>query len=74
MTISRNKKSSPSLKVRVWMLEEGVSGREIATEYGCTRGAVSLFIQGKRTSKGLAKQMIKLGCPREYFKNGRVAA
>lgn len=62
------------LKVRIWMLENGVQGLDIVNGYGCDKAMVSRFLKGERTSRGLAEHMVKIGCPRQYFKGGRVAA
>jgi len=63
-----------SLDIKIWMMKQGINNRQVARGYGCSEPPVSLFLQGKRTSKGLQAHMIKLGCPREFFNNGRVAA
>jgi predicted transcriptional regulator len=61
-----------TLDVKIWMMMKGISNRQVARSYGCSDPPVSLFLKGKRTSKGLQKHMISLGCPRKYFKDGRV--
>jgi predicted transcriptional regulator len=61
-----------SLDVKIWMMNKGINNRQVARSYGCSEPPVSLFIRGKRTSKGLQKHMISMGCPKEYFKDGRV--
>jgi predicted XRE-type DNA-binding protein len=61
-----------SLDIKIWMMTKGISNRQVARSYGCSEPPVSLFLQGKRTSKGLQKHMISLGCPSGYFKDGRV--
>jgi len=62
------------LKVRIWMLKNGIQGLDIVKSYGCDKAMVSRFLKGERTSKGLADHMVKRGCPHKYFKNGRVVA
>ena len=63
---------TPNVKVRIWMLRNNISMVKIAKSYGSGRTFVSQFIQGVRTSKGLTKFMIGMGCPKECFKNGRI--
>jgi len=62
------------LKVRIWMMENGITSRAIAKGYGCSYPVISKFLSRIVTSKGLAEHFVKQGCPEEYFKNGRVAA
>jgi len=60
------------LKVRIWMLEKELSSRDVGKAYGCSYPVISKFLAGLVTSKGLVEHFVKRGCPREYFKNGRV--
>ena len=62
------------LMVKVWMMKNGVQNLDIEKSYGCDKAMVSKFLKGERTSKGLTNHMIKIGCPKKLFKNGRVAA
>jgi len=62
------------LKIRIWMMENGITSRTIAKGYGCSFPVISKFLGGLVTSKGIAEYFVKQGCPKEYFKNGRVAA
>ena len=62
------------LDVRIWMLRNNIQSLDIVNGYGCDKAMVSRFINGERTSKGLAEYFINKGCPEKYFKNGRVAA
>ncbi len=68
----KQKEDSPKLKVKIWMLRSNTSMIKIAEAYGCGRAFLTRFIQGARTSKGLAKFIMDMGCPEECFKNGRV--
>lgn len=69
----KSKRVGAALKIRVWMMSRGIAGQDIAKGYGCRPPVVCNFLQGKLTSKGLAGYMKKLGCPDDYFRNGRVA-
>jgi hypothetical protein len=66
-------KNDRSLDIKIWMMRKGINNRQVARAYGCSEPMACLFLRGKRRSLGLQAHMIKLGCPREYFKNGRVA-
>ena len=61
----------PDIEIKVWLLRNEIPMAQIGREYGCDRRFVSNFVKGKAPSKGLAKFMIKMGCPAKYFKNGR---
>lgn len=61
-------------EVKVWMVKQALKQRDIAKGYGCSDMLVSHFVRGERTSKKLADYFINKGCPKKYFKNGRVAA
>ena len=62
------------LKIRIWMLENGITSKAIATGYGCSDPVVSKFVHIVMPSRGLAQYFVKQGCPKEYFKKGRPAA
>jgi len=61
-------------EVKIWLMRKRITPEKIMDEYGCKRSMVSQFVNGKRTSKDLAEFLIQKGCPKKYFKNGRVAA
>lgn len=67
-------KEIKGLDVKIWLLKQDLEQKAIAKEYGCSEFFVSAFVRGQRVSNGLATYFVKKGCPKEYFKNGRVAA
>ena len=67
------KEDNAEVKLRIWMLRNNINMIKIAKGYGSGRAFVSQFIQGQKTSKGLAKFIIDMGCPEEYFKDGKLA-
>ena len=60
--------------IKIWMFVKGLNARSIADKYGSTEQFVGQFLKGRKTSKGLVGFFIDKGCPKIYFKNGRVAA
>lgn len=62
------------LEMKIWMLKNNLTGRQIAKGYGCSEPVVSDFLRGGRSSTGLVKYLLEKGCPEEYFNKGRVAA
>jgi hypothetical protein len=62
------------IDVKIWMMTKGIKARDIADQYDCDESFVSRFLTGKKTSKALANHLIRKGCPKKYFKNGKVAA
>jgi predicted XRE-type DNA-binding protein len=67
-------KKAKMLEVKFWLIRQDIEQKVIAKEYGCSEFFVSAFVRGERTSKDLAELLINKGCPKKYFKNGRVAA
>jgi predicted transcriptional regulator len=45
------KQEDLALQIRIELLKKGVTQQRIADELNITKGTVSLFIDGKRTSK-----------------------
>lgn len=62
------------IKVRIWMMKNGLRSRVVAKQYGCSFPVISKFLSGVMTSNGLVDHFVRQGCPEEYFDNGRVAA
>ncbi|MCG8642494.1 MAG: hypothetical protein MI862_22400 [Desulfobacterales bacterium] len=62
------------LNVRIWMMQESITSRKIARDYGSTESFVSRFLNGERTSRPLADHFINSGCPQTNFKEGKVTA
>jgi len=62
------------IKVKIWMMTQPVKARRIAKGYGCSESFISKFLKGEKPSQGLVDYLIKEGCPKEHFKNGKVAA
>jgi predicted XRE-type DNA-binding protein len=60
------------IKVKIWFLENGISAKDVAEKYGCKTSMISHFVKGNVTSAGLVDHFISLGCPPEWFKEGRV--
>jgi hypothetical protein len=67
-------KEIKGLDVKIWLIKHGLTQKAMANGYGCSELFVSCFVRGERTSNGMAEYFINKGCPKEYFKNGRVAA
>lgn len=61
-------------EVKIWLLRKHLTREKIVGEYGCNHSFVSQFVNGNKTSQGLVDYLTDKGCPRKYFKNGRVAA
>lgn len=59
--------------IQVWMAVKGLSARKIANGSGRSETFMSLFLKGDRTSQGMVDYLTNKGCPKCYFKNGRVA-
>ena len=55
-------KDIKGLDVKIWMLRNGLTIRKICRGYGCNDAVVFLLINGKRTSRGIVKYLISLGC------------
>ncbi len=62
------------IDVKIWMMKKPLKARQIAKEYGCSEVFVCNFLKGNATSKGLMAFFINKGCPKENFRNGKVAA
>ena len=60
--------------IRIWMIENDLTVGDIRQAARTKAGSVSNFIEARYTSKRLQDYFISLGCPAEYFKNGKVAA
>jgi hypothetical protein len=61
------------VKIKIWFLERGILSMDVAADYGCSPSMVTHFIKGNVSSVGLTEHFVKkLGCPEEWFKNGRV--
>lgn len=60
------------LRVWTWMKVTKIKATDIADEYGCGDGFVSRFLNGTKTSQGLVDHLVKKGCPKSYFENGKV--
>lgn len=67
------KEDNPEVKIRIWMIRNGLNMVKIAKAYGSGRVFVYQLIHGLRTSKKLANFMIEMGCPKECFIKGRLA-
>jgi len=62
------------IEVVAWLDENQLTRRKFANEYKVTEQFVGQFVKGRKTSKGLTDYFISKGCPKKYFKKGRVAA
>lgn len=62
------------IDVKIWMMTNGIKAREIADQRDCSESLVSRFLNGKKTSQPLVDLLIEKGCPKKYFKNGKLAA
>ena len=68
----QNTLERPDIEIRVWMMRNGLTMTDIGESYGAGYRFVSQFVRGIKTSKGLEKFMVDMGCPAEYFDRGRV--
>ena len=65
-------KEIKGVDVKIWLLKQGLQQKHFAKAHGCSDMFVSYFIRGERRSKQLEALFINRGCPKEYFKDGRV--
>jgi len=62
------------ITVKVWMAMADINARGLAQKYKKSEQFVGRFLKGKATSEPLANFLINKGCPKENFKNGKIAA
>ena len=62
----------PEIEIKIWMLRNDLTMVKIAKDYGAGKRFVSQFVRGVKTSKGLAKYMLGIGCPEKYIRDGKV--
>lgn len=55
------------IKIKTWLLENGLKQRDIAKMAGVSESAVYLVIRGKMTSANIRSVFVKLGCPEEIW-------
>jgi len=60
-------------KVRIWMINKGLKPKDLSDGYDCKPSFITDFLKGDKTSQPLVDYLIAEGCPKENFKDGRVA-
>lgn len=69
----KKKQDRPDQKIKIWMIRNDLDQVKIAKAYGVGKPFVSQLIRGVKTSKGLVKFMVDMGCPSECFSGGKLA-
>ena len=59
------------LKIKIWLLKNGITQSQIAREVCLSIGHVSRVFKGSRWNKRVADALVKRGCPPEYFNQKR---
>lgn len=62
------------LEVKIWMMGNRIKATQVAKSNKCSDSMVSQFLKGDKTSQKLVDYLINKGCPKGYFKNGKVDA
>ena len=65
---------SNTKKIKKWLIDKNLKLVDVARLTGkkSGTGSVTHFIQGRYTSRDFYNFFINQGCPKKYFKNGRV--
>ena len=54
-------------KVRLWMLQNDIRGKDVAADLGVTRSMVYHWLAGRRTSETIRRWFLHRGCPGRFL-------
>jgi len=56
-----------TIKIKVWLTENGFTQAEIARQLGVTRGLVWMTVHGQNRNGRVISWLIDKGCPRQFI-------